>query len=495
MKTIKFLSMAALAMVGAVISGCSSSSDFDETPAQPASTGNTETLTINVSMDGGDTRALDIDFVNKKAEKTFAVGEQLALVYKNTSGNTVKTVSAELVAGDITNEGKNATFTFELTDPDKTQNVSYIYPAVMANNDGTVLYPWLWVGQNGTLDNISSTYDVATYSAAWDGTSLPSGTLENQLAILALTLKNADGSSIITSGLRNVTIGVDEFDEYVIEPQYSTFGEDVIYVAIQPVTTSFEITATDGINNYTKTTTSREYAAGNFYNLALRMPRSSRTIDLANVYENMTLEDGDVLTGTLSEKVKISIADGATVTLDDATIEGTNESGCKWAGITCLGDATIILKYGTNNTVTGFYTDYPGIYVPSGKTLTIKGDGWLTARSNGDWAAGIGGGNQINCGNIVIEGGEITATATYAACIGGGCEGNCGNITIKNTVSQVSVSRSTSDGHIIGKSYNGSCGTVTICDQVLWDGSAYQNNGESHLEQTFWTFWPKWGGI
>ncbi len=52
--------------------------------------------------------------------KTFAEGEQIALVYKNTSDETVKAVSAALEATDITNEGKSATFTFELTAPTRT---------------------------------------------------------------------------------------------------------------------------------------------------------------------------------------------------------------------------------------------------------------------------------------------------------------------------------------------------------------------------------------
>ena len=60
---------------------------------------------------------------------------------------------------------------------------------------------------------------------------------------------------------------------------------------------------------------------------------------------------------------KISIASGATVTLDGARIDGANFDSRKWAGLTCLGDATIVLK-GQNNLVRGYYEDYPGIFVP-----------------------------------------------------------------------------------------------------------------------------------
>lgn len=104
------------------------------------------------------------------------------------------------------------------------------------------------------------------------------------------------------------------------------------------------------------------------------------------VVVNYTALDGETLTGTLGGNYKISIAAGATVKLQDVTINGTDSFDYPWAGISCLGNATIILK-GTN-TVEGFDSRYPGIHVPSGSTLTIKGSGSLNASSNGD-AAGL----------------------------------------------------------------------------------------------------------
>lgn len=61
MKTMKkFLSMAALALVGAAISSCSNNGDFDEPQAQPqpASGSNVVTLTTTVGLGDGETRAL-----------------------------------------------------------------------------------------------------------------------------------------------------------------------------------------------------------------------------------------------------------------------------------------------------------------------------------------------------------------------------------------------------------------------------------------------------
>lgn len=238
------------------------------------------------------------------------------------------------------------------------------------------------------------------------------------------------------------------------------------------------------------------------------------TVNLSSITSNYTAINGQVLTGTLGSNVKISIADGATVTLDGITINGVNNDSYQWAGLNCLGDATIILKDGTTNTLKGFYRDYPGIHVPSGSTLTIQGEtagtGSLTASSNG-WGAGIGGGDGINCGNITITGGNITATGgdsaagigasgscgnilieggtvtatggTNAAGIGSGSSSSCGNVTITTGVTSVTAIKGYNAPYSIGKGQGGgaSCGTVTILGTVYYDGSSYLNGGNIFL--------------
>ena len=265
MKTMKFLSMAALALVGAAMTGCTSDDNIIGQPQQPEVVkGNTVTLTTTVSLgDGASTRALTGTGV-----KTFAAGETMALVYKNTGGSTVKAESTALTDGDITAEGKSATFTFELTDPDKLQNVTYIYPAAMANADGTVNYSAL-NSQDGTLTTLGSNLDLATSPAtAWDGDNLPAVTLDNQLAVLAITLKNEDGSSDITSSTTKLTVS-DGTNTYTVN-RSAVAGP--IYVAIRPTTSAnIDITATDGTKNYTKTLTSKTYTASNGYTVSWRM--------------------------------------------------------------------------------------------------------------------------------------------------------------------------------------------------------------------------------
>lgn len=196
---------------------------------------------------------------------------------------------------------------------------------------------------------------------------------------------------------------------------------------------------------------------------------------LSKLTADYEAQDGEVLTGTLAANVKITIADGATVTLKDVNINGSGTwTSGNYAGITCAGDATITLE-GTN-TVKGFADGYPGIFVSSGKTLVINGTGELIASSNGTYdtgsgGAGIGGGDNLNCGNIEIQSGTVTATGNqYGAGIGGGQSANCGNITISGgTVTATGGNRAAGIGGgrrgtsgTKGGYDSGSCGNITI---------------------------------
>lgn len=157
---------------------------------------------------------------------------------------------------------------------------------------------------------------------------------------------------------------------------------------------------------------------------------TSSNVDLSQATGDYNAVDGDVLTGSTSGTV--TIANNAKITLSDVTITG---------GIVCAGTAEITLV-GTNNVSEA--TNKAGIQVGgSGTTLTIKGNGSLTA-NGGNQSAGIGLSSALDVdttgGDIVIEGGNITATGNgMGAGIGTGvCFGDetdktatLGNITIK----------------------------------------------------------------
>ena len=192
--------------------------------------------------------------------------------------------------------------------------------------------------------------------------------------------------------------------------------------------------------------------------------------NLAYLTTDYTAQNGDIITGTLANNVKISIADGATVTLAGVSInaDGTWTSG--YAGITCEGDATINLAAGTTNTVKGIGNGWPGIYVPGDynsttyKTLTIQGTGTLNASGRDD-APGIGGAKENDGGNIVILGGVINASGNVDGTgIGAGDSAYCGDITISGGTVTATAGP---DG---GGAGIGTSGTYSRCRNILING-------------------------
>ncbi len=215
-----------------------------------------------------------------------------------------------------------------------------------------------------------------------------------------------------------------------------------------------------------------------FEDIAITASAEETTVDLSSLTGNYTAQDGDVLTGSTSGTV--TIAGNANITLNNATING---------GIICEGSATITLV-GTNS-VTGA-SQKAGIQVGgSGTTLTIKGNGSLTANgANNSAGIGLSRAWKVDAtgGDIVIESGNITATGKgMGAGIGTGVSfgddanhtATIGNITIKGgTVTAIGGTNQYFPGSGIGKggaySYgNTVVGTVTITTDIdLVDASS-----------------------
>lgn len=494
-QTMKYLSMAALVVMGAIVASCAK-----EEPAQPeeitpevvepVAEDNivvcTTTVSFDNSADTDETKALDEDGV-----KTFAIGEMIAVIYKNDSDQTVKAVSAALEAEDIASGDKSATFHVTLVNPGTDAAVRIIYPAAMAAStvatnvavdaDATINYAALNT-QDGTLATLSSNLDLAVYDGTLSGTSLPADpALKNKLAICEYTIKDdaTPTANDLTSTITGMTIS-DGTHNYSVS---RSAAAGPIYVAIRPTDNAdINYTATDGTNHYKKTVTGKTYAASQMYPLGLRMAAAS-IIDLSSLHEDYVAQHGDVLINTLAEKHQISIADGAAITLQNANINYNNtwQDGL-YAGITCVGDATIILS-GTN-IVKGFEARYPGIFVPESKTLIIKGDGSLTSATGifgpEVHGCGIGGvcafdqDHAVACGNIEIQGGTITATAgNNSAGIGSGGYGSCGSITISGG----NVTVTSQGGAGIGSGYQASCGNILISGGTVNTTGGYGGAG------------------
>ena len=199
--------------------------------------------------------------------------------------------------------------------------------------------------------------------------------------------------------------------------------------------------------------------AGGQY-IYMHVTTSNNVETLTSESKDVMLYNGNVLTGTGGKDTHVKIAAGATVTLSGVEITAipSNKSHL-WAGITCLGDAVIILDDGKMNNVKGGNSS-SGIFVPEGYTLTIRGNGSLEAIGNYN-SAGIGGCYKSSCGNIVIDGGNITAKGgSEGAGIGCGENGSCGNITINGGT--ITATGGYNSAGIGSGYYESSCGNIVI---------------------------------
>ena len=523
------LTMAALLMASAaVFTACSS--DDNVTGEQPVNpTEQTYTMTVQATKSDAQTRGLSLD--GKTLNVKWDEGEEVYVVQQEDNAPYGYYVLGKLTATPDTEDQTMATLTGTLTIA-PTHQRDIVFYLHSANSDyrgqkGVLLKP-----ATGTDYSIETNYDYAMAIARWDVSgefsvdeqnktvSVPGGlSFQGTQAIVKFTLKDKEGNainakSLTISGLRFGTVdniclyhpynsSNDEEGPLTITPAAPT---SEIYAAIRTMEIYpmlFTLTVIDENDvRYTYEKTDVKFTNGKYYSISVKM--NDTRVDLSTLTENYVAKDGDILMGELKKNIKVSIADGANVTFSNLTIEGVEgEYGDKypWAGITCEGNATIVLE--GNNTAKGFDDVYPGIYVPEGKTLTITGDGSLTASSNGN-GAGIGAGNNMACGDIVIEGGTITATGgSGCAGIGAAGSGNCGNITIKggtveatggqaspgigagdqarcgnitieNTVDMVTATRGNMAYYSIGVSASGgTCGNITIGDTQYYNGSAY----------------------
>ena len=268
MKTMKFFSMAALALMGAVMIGCTNDDNIIDEPQQPVVTNYSVTKTLKVSLDGGEAGARGITrALTSGGEKTFATGDKLAVIYMNEGGTMTKVETEELKASDISGDGKTATFTVTLTEAPLAGNIplTYIYPASIATSDGYVDNSQL-SSQDGTLASLASNLDACRgYDPEWRSSGdLPALTLTNAFTIGKFTIKNPSGTAI-NDKLTSVTIS-DGANTYTITPTGSTFTSDPIWVAMQPVTTGdITIYAAKGKELYKKTVSGKTLDAGKLY--------------------------------------------------------------------------------------------------------------------------------------------------------------------------------------------------------------------------------------
>ena len=538
---------AALITAGALLTTACSGDDNDVIDDITPTTG-TETIQFTATLaplGEGTTRAITDDNCTTKWRKN----EQIFIYYETTDGGHASTTAT---VDDVDSETGVATITATFAANAKHNGAAkFVYPATLATAEGDIDEYQLLHNQNGLLrtglsTNISKKFDAATATgriSVADGTASVKGNIamKNQVCICKFVLRFSDdgvNTAYELHGSTALTIAVGDGRTYTISSPFDdpyssgTIGSqtvyrpfqsgDAIYVAMLPFE-SQNLTFSCGAYSMT---TSGSLAAGKFYrNVPVTLVRAA-DFDLSA--GSITAEDGDhIIQSGSSTDNSITIVDGATV-----TIEGVNTRG----GITCLGTATIILV-GTN-TVEGIPAIQAG---PTGTTLTISGNGSLTATGNGhnsaaigttksgtcgnitisggnitatgcSLAAGIGCGDNGTCGDITISGGNITATCDErgggigigvrgtcgkitisggtvtasgkgdGAGIGAGKSGTCGDITIANTANSVTAEKGTYALYSIGMGTNSStCGTITIGGTVYYNGTDFQNGGDHVL--------------
>ena len=441
-------------------------------------------ITITASYKTDDGAKVDYTENGNAITATWESGDQILVAYDG----HVSTLTLQSGAGT-----SSATFSGEITytNTPSTNSVLSCYvrdaknqAALTIDGDNIVYSDAAFLAQNGTVAGAGkcNTYmGMATYG---DGTNITC-TFGVNTSIMKFTITNIgnDANNPATLSYVSGTTTVAQASFTVAS------GTNTVYLAVPAGSYSGEQKLIYTCNANTKDYTlgsNATFAAGQTYSKEFGFLTIT---NLSTITSDHTAQDNEVLTGTLNNNVKISIAENANVILRGITINGANSWQYGWAGLTCMGDAMIILEDETTNNVTGFDEDYPGIYVPSGKTLTIEGNGTLNVSSNGDgeYAAaigsgeeacgniiinggtinatgvtGIGGGNMSACGFIRITGGNITATATKYAGIGaGGWDGPCGDITITGgTIHAENASSSYCGAGIGGGMKN--CGNIRI---------------------------------
>ena len=463
MKTFKIFST--------MMAACSSEdAALNNSPAQQQGRKVHFTATIAAPSGNAGTRTeYTEDTENKKITVAWKVDDEIALVHDKVMDVVkVKTVNAD---GSATIDGTITSATDEAT-------VQLVYPAARVsavNSDGNPEFDEAVSGklltQDGTLTYIQNNIDFREGEGqlSVNGTEVTLNAAVDMVSSIAIWKLTLQDNAATSAALAATQVKIKSGENELASTATLTQATSTVYLAL-PCDSYDELTieATVGSDTYAYTKEEGVTFDSKYYQSKVTMAPAAT--DLSKLTGDYTAKNGETLTGTLAGKTqpyKISIAKGATVTLAGVTINGANSGDFKWAGITCEGDATIILKDETTNKVTGFSAEYPGIYVPSGNTLTIKGEkegtGSLNASSNGN-GAGIGGGygNSINCGNIVIEGGDITATgSSYAAGIGSASNTSCGDITISGgTITANGGEYAAGIG--TGYTENSYCGDITI---------------------------------
>lgn len=459
-----------------------------DTPVQPVEepTQASEGITITATLapKTGHTKAV-ADAGNHIAV-SWAVDEQVAILYSVDS--TPMQADATIISVDPATGAATIQFTVDSGLADGGAPCTLVYPASAAKEDHTGVKDaaTLLGSQDGIL---SARLDVRVGEGVIDkatpGLEVTTQPVP-QFAIFKFTTLNADGTSALQFYSLDISMGG---QKYTIHGSLLSSEPYVALPAVREGSVAF--IAWGYGKKFTAEFPSVSFEAGFYYQSSIRL--APVVVNLSTLTGNYEAQHGETLTGTLEACYSISVAPMATVTLSGVDIDMAR-LGTGADGIWCKGDAFLVLEEGTLNRVVG-YERCPGIYIAPGYRLTIEGTGELHAIGGG-WGAGIGGGEEIDCGEIWITGGTIHAEGSAmnyqmygnhiygyaygAAGIGGGYKADCDDIYIFDTVTRVEA-QAYGKCPSIGQGEEGTCSGVIVIG-LNEDTYGYESSGPQPLD-------------
>ena len=371
MKTFKNCELA-LAIAAALVmttTSCSSENDLVETPnveqpTQPTTDGVKITVSAGIGDDGTTRSEVGRNGAGNRVLK-FTEGDRL-YVYRYSLPHPVKGMLT-MVENSLSPDGKSASFTGSLLikngsswsnynsgdkDPLEGTTATLIHKDMVEGTDYWFYgYDELVIKCNPAPDVETLMTKNLTVTGDYDS-STKSFTLSGNDAIFNCIITGLDVSTYYHCQLRYSSGG-----SYTYSSDYSfyftTDADGTAHFAFDIDRYSeqaWEIEITKGNDLVGTISLGSRTLEKKIYNVSRYWTGTefSKTIDLSTISHDLLVGSGMTLTGELSGNYKISIAAGATVTLSGATIPGRNtiDDDTPWAGLTCLGDATIVLADG-----------------------------------------------------------------------------------------------------------------------------------------------------
>ena len=276
-KSVKSLSMAVLAFMAAMLTGCT-----NDDLVQSENNGRVITVTTTVNIGGSDTRALSED-----GKKTFEVGDKVGLRYQipGSTYSMAYVTSEALTAADISSDKKSATLTFTLTNPIAGGDVDILYPITNLDAKGIPNFS-AYLIQDGTFANVQA-LELSSFQGHMDDKcNLPTDIqLYNEWAIAKFTVKNANGQDI-TNTITSLTVQASNSnakDTYTVN-RTAAAGPIYLVMAQDNDPLDITITASDGTEFYQKSVTGKPIKAGKIY------PINVTAIKVTDRIEPLTFE-------------------------------------------------------------------------------------------------------------------------------------------------------------------------------------------------------------